>query len=85
MALEIHQKRRRRDGACAQSLRAVNKQTVDGEKEHKKKKMKMATARKPELFAWTINEVQLLLRLTLDFKASKLQEKLNIENTRAAF
>ena len=41
---------------------AVNKQTVDRETEHKKKKkMKMATARKPELFVWTGNEVELLL------------------------
>ena len=31
MALDIHQKRRGRHVACALSLRAVNKQTVDGE------------------------------------------------------
>ena len=53
VALDIHQKRRRRDRACALSLHAVNKQTVDGETEHKKKKMKMASARKPESFVWT--------------------------------
>ena len=34
----------------------------------------MASARKPESFVWTGNEVELLLRLTLDYKASKLQE-----------
>ena len=34
----------------------------------------MACARKPESFVWTGNEVKLLLRLTLDYKASKLQE-----------
>ena len=34
----------------------------------------MACARKPEAFVWTDNEVELLLRLTLDYKASKLQE-----------
>ena len=48
MALEIHQKCRRRHGACALSLRTVNKWTVDRETEHKKKKMKMASARKSE-------------------------------------
>ena len=78
MALDIHQNRRRRDGACALSLRAVNKQTVDGETEHNKKKMKMASARKPESFVWTGNEIELLLRLTLNYKACKLQERLNI-------
>ena len=78
MVLDIHQKRRRRHRACALSSRAVNKQTVEGETEHNKKKMKMATARKPESFVWTINEVELLLRLTLNYKASKLQERLNI-------
>ena len=55
MALDIHQKQRRRHRACALSLRAVNKQTVDGETEHNKKKMKMASARKPESFVWTGN------------------------------
>ena len=40
--------------------------------------MKMATARKPELFVWTVNEVELLLRFTLNYSASKLQERLNI-------
>ena len=55
-------------------MRAVDKQTVDGETEHKKKKKKMASARKPESFVWTVNEVELLLRLTLNYKASKLQE-----------
>ena len=39
-----------------------------------KKKMKMASARKPELFVWTDNEVELLLQLTLDYKVSKLKE-----------
>ena len=48
--------------------------TVEGEFENKKKKTKMASARKPEAFVWTVNEVELLLRLTLDYKASKLQE-----------
>ena len=57
---------------------AANKQTVDGETEHNKKKMKMASARKPESFVWTVNEVELLLRLTLNYKANKLQERLNI-------
>ena len=75
---KIHQKRRRRDGACAYSLRAVTKQTVEGETKQNKKKMKMAIARKPESFAWTVNEVELLLRLTLNYKASKFQERLNI-------
>ena len=46
------------------------KQTVDEETEHRKKKMKMASARKPESFVWTGNEVELLLRLTLNYKAS---------------
>ena len=78
MALGIHQKQRRRHGACALSLATVNKQTVDGETEHNKKRMKMPSARKPESFVWTGNEVELLLRLTLDYKASKLQESLNI-------
>ena len=75
---DIHQKWRRRDGACALSFGAVNKPTVDGETEHNKKKMKMASARKPESFVWTVNEVKLLLRLTLNYKTSKLQERLNI-------
>ena len=35
--LEIHQKRRRREGACALSRLAVNRQRVDGETKHKKK------------------------------------------------
>ena len=34
------------------------KQTVDGETKHNKKKMKMASARKPESFVWTNNEVE---------------------------
>ena len=59
-------------------MRAVNKETVDGETEHNKKRMKMATVRKPESFVWTGNEVELLLRLTLNYKASKLQERLNV-------
>ena len=54
------------------------KQTVDGETKHNKKKMKMASARKPESVVWTGNEVELLLRLTLNYKTSKLQERLNI-------
>ena len=33
----------------------------------------MARARKPESFVWIDNEVE-LLRLTLDYKASKLHE-----------
>ena len=73
MALDIHQKRRRRDGACAESFRSVYKQTVEGENEHNKK-TKMASARKPEAFVWTVNEVKLLLQLTLDCTVSKLQE-----------
>ena len=59
-------------------MRTVNKQTVDGETKHNKKKMKMASARKPESFVWTVNEVELLLRLTLNYKVIKLQERLNI-------
>ena len=47
-------------------------------KQKMKKKMKMASARKPESFVWTVNEVEPLLRFTLDYKASKLQERLNI-------
>ena len=78
VALDIHQKWRRRDGVCALSLHAVNKQTADGETKHNKKKMKMASARKPESLVWTINEVELLLWLTLNYKASKLQERFNI-------
>ena len=54
------------------------KQTVDGETEHNKKTTKMASVRKPESFVWTDNEAELLLRLTLNYKASKLQERLNI-------
>ena len=61
MELDIHQKRRRRDVACALSLRAVNKQAVDGETDHNKKKMKVASARKPESFVWTVNQAKLLL------------------------
>ena len=57
---------------------ACCKRTVDGETEDNKKKTKMASARTPELFVWTVNEVKLLLRLTLNYKASKLQERLNI-------
>ena len=34
----------------------------------------MASAKKPEAFVWIDNEVELLLRLTLDNKVSKLQE-----------
>lgn len=34
----------------------------------------MANARKPESFVWTDDEVELLLRLPLDYKESKLQE-----------
>ena len=59
-------------------LHAVNKQTVNRETVHNKKKMKTASARKPESFVWTVNEVELLLRLILNYKASKLQERLNI-------
>ena len=62
-----------RDRACALSLHAVNKQTVDKETKHNKKKMKMACARKPESFVCTDNEFE-LLQLTLDYKASMLQE-----------
>ena len=78
MALEIHQKQRGRDGAGTLSFGAVNEQTIDEETKHNKKKTKMAAARKPELFVWTVNEVELLLRITLNYKASKLQERLNI-------
>ena len=53
------------------------KQTVDKETEHNKK-MKIASTRKPESFVWTSNDVELLLRLTLNDKASKFQERLNI-------
>ena len=49
-----------------------------GETEHNNKKMKMASARQPETFVWTVNEVELLLRLALNYKGSKLQERLNI-------
>ena len=35
VVLKIHQKWRRRNGVCALSLHTVNKQTVDGETEHK--------------------------------------------------
>ena len=35
-------------------------QTVDGETEHIKKKTRMASTREPELFVWTVNEVELL-------------------------
>ena len=38
----------------------------------------MASASKPESLAWTVNEVELLLRLTLNYKESELQEGLNI-------
>ena len=75
---EIHHRRRRRDGACSLSLRSVYKQTVDGETEHNKKKMKMACTMRTESFVWTVNEVELLLWLTLNYNASKLQERLNI-------
>ena len=78
VALDIHQKWRRRHGACALSWHAVNKQTVDGETEHNMKKMKVTSARKPESFVWTGNEAELLLRLTLNYKVNKLQERLNI-------
>ena len=54
-------------------MHAVDQQTVEEETEHMKK-MKMARARKPEAFVWIDNEVELLLRLTLDYKVSKLQE-----------
>ena len=60
------------------SFHFVNQQRVDGETKHNKKKMKMASARKPESFVLTVNQVELLLRLTLDYKASKLQERLNV-------
>ena len=57
---------RRRDGACTLNLHAVYKQTVEGESENKKKKKtKMASSRKPDAFVWTVNEVELLLRLAL--------------------
>ena len=45
------------------------KQTVEGETEHNTKEMKMVSARKPESFVLTGNEVELLLRLTLNYKA----------------
>ena len=45
MALEIHQKWRGGDRACAEILRAVYKQTVEGETEQNKKKTKMASAK----------------------------------------
>ena len=54
------------------------KQTVDAETEHNKKKIKKASARKPESFVWTVNEVELLLRHTLNYRTCKLQERLNI-------
>ena len=59
-------------------MHIVNKQTVDRETEHNNKRKKMADARKPESLVWTDNKVELLLQLTLDYKASKLQERLNI-------
>ena len=59
-------------------MHAVNKQTVEGETEHKKKKTTIASSKKPESFVWTGNEVELLLRLTLNIKVSMLQERLNI-------
>ena len=40
--------------------------------------MKMATARKPESLVWIVNEVELLLRLTIDYEESTLQERLNL-------
>ena len=44
-------------------LARVYKKTVEGEFENKKMKTKMASARKPEAFVWTVNEVELLLLL----------------------
>ena len=38
----------------------------------------MATAGKPESFVWIVDEVELLLQLTLNYKESKLQDRLNI-------
>ena len=46
-------------------MRAVYKQAIEREFENKKK-TKMAGTRKPEAFVWTVNEVELLLQLTLD-------------------
>ena len=40
--------------------------------------MKVANARKPESFVWTVNEAELLLRLTLNYMGSKLLERHNI-------
>ena len=37
--------------------------------------MKVASSRKPESFVWTVNEIKLLLRLTLNCKSGKLQER----------
>ena len=73
-ALDIHQKRRRSLGAYELSLRAVNKQTVNGETEHNKK-IKMASTRKPESFVWTDNEVKLLLQLTLNYNTCAFSKK----------
>ena len=58
-------------------LRAVNKQTVDGDTEHNNKTT-VSSERKPESFVWTVIEVELLLGLSLNYKESKLQERLNI-------
>ena len=61
------------------SLCTVYKQTVEEETKHKKKKTKMASARKPESFVWTDNEVE-LLQLALDYRASTAQYLLQHEH-----
>ena len=48
--------------------------------EHNKKKMKMASARKPQSFVSSGNEVEILLRLTLNYEACKLQESISISS-----
>ena len=76
VALEIQQRRGSRDGACALSLCSLYKQPADSESELQEEDDNEST-RKPESFVWTVNEVK-LLQLTLNCKASKLQERLNI-------
>ena len=50
------------------------KQTVDGETEEEEDE----NGECKETFVWADNEVELLLRPTLNYKESKLQDRLNI-------
>ena len=56
-----------------------------GESEHNNNKTTMVCTGRTGFFVWTDNEVEMLLRLTLDYKASKFQESVDWESCQSKY